>query len=234
MTPEIPLSPELTALVAAERPDLVPPTGASERVWAGVAARLAAPGLPSRSGRAKLPRGAGTLSKLAGHKLSIALVSFGLGAGTGAEVVRRARPPIPATALPPAPLLPEPPPAARPLSSVEAPALPRPDPAHRSPRPAASPPPAPGETLAAEQLLLERAHTALDRGDAAAALAATEEHARTFPHGELAEERDALRVQALVALGRLGDGRAAAAHFANDHPHSLLRPAVEDAVKSAP
>lgn len=51
-------------------------------------------------------------------------------------------------------------------------------------------------TMRAERILLEAANAALMRGDAAAAINALSEHKRSYPHGELAQERDILMAQA--------------------------------------
>lgn len=56
-------------------------------------------------------------------------------------------------------------------------------------------------TLAAERALLERAQTLCVQGEAAAALALVEEHARRFPNGALVPERLALRARAQSQLG---------------------------------
>jgi hypothetical protein len=59
-------------------------------------------------------------------------------------------------------------------------------------------------------------------------------HARTFPHGQLAEERDSLTVQALIAKGDFAQARERAAHFHQQHPGSLFGPVVEQALRSIP
>jgi hypothetical protein len=80
-------------------------------------------------------------------------------------------------------------------------------------RPSASPRPpnvdAPG--LREEMQLVERAKRALAAGDAAAAWAATEAHAKRFPDGVLAQERFATAIAALCALDR-EDAAAGQAH----------------------
>jgi outer membrane protein assembly factor BamD (BamD/ComL family) len=90
------------------------------------------------------------------------------------------------------------------------------------------------ETLAAERSLLDEARSALRAGDASGALRDLDLHAQRFPAGILAEERDAMTVEALVAAGRADDARAAGARFRGAHPGSLLQPMVEDALKSIP
>ncbi len=84
-------------------------------------------------------------------------------------------------------------------------------------------------SLAVEAALLQRAQTALAAGDPEAALARLGEHARGFKDGVLARERDALRVTALCAAGRVGEGRAEAAAFLAAHAGSLLAERVRGA-----
>jgi TolA-binding protein len=50
--------------------------------------------------------------------------------------------------------------------------------------------------MRAERILLEAANAALMRGDHATASASLQEHARTYPRGELAQERNILIAQA--------------------------------------
>jgi len=78
----------------------------------------------------------------------------------------------------------------------------------------------------AELRLLRRARAAVARADFAAALSPIAEHARRFRDGRLAEEREALRVGALVGLGRNAEARHAATAFRARFPHSVLAPAV--------
>jgi TolA-binding protein len=80
--------------------------------------------------------------------------------------------------------------------------------------------------LAAERSLLERSRSALGRGDANGALAALDQHATRFPRGRLGEEREALRIQALLAAGRTEDAREGFERFRARHPTSLLVPAL--------
>jgi hypothetical protein len=94
--------------------------------------------------------------------------------------------------------------------------------------------PAPPESLSAERAMLDEARSALARGDAANALNLLEAHAYSFHKPQLAEEREAIAVQTLVALGRYDDARARAARFKEATPNSLFLPAVEAAVASIP
>ena len=88
-------------------------------------------------------------------------------------------------------------------------------------------------TSVVERNLLERARTALSRGESAAALRALQQHHQKYPRGTLAEERGALMVVALAGLGKRTRARAAARRFKKRYPHSLLLPLVENALKRA-
>lgn len=81
--------------------------------------------------------------------------------------------------------------------------------------------------LAKEQVLLDTARAALARGRADDALAAVASHATQFPQGRLAEDREAVAVQALAAAGRLDEARARAQRFRARYPRSIYLPAIE-------
>ena len=70
-----------------------------------------------------------------------------------------------------------------------------------------------------EVALLGRAQQSL-APDPGAALALTQEHARAFPSGTLAQEREFISIQALEALGRRTDAVARAARFRAQYPSS--------------
>ena len=82
----------------------------------------------------------------------------------------------------------------------------------------------PKESYAAELDLLQRAQVAFAGREFSGALVLVAEHARRFPNGRLAEEREALRVRSLAGSGRTDDARRAAAAFANRFPRSVLLP----------
>jgi hypothetical protein len=86
--------------------------------------------------------------------------------------------------------------------------------------------------LNAERALLDQAQRALSRGDAAAALTPLNTHARRFARGRLEEEREALAVKTLVALGRNDDARARGARFLARFPESIMLPSVDDALRT--
>jgi hypothetical protein len=88
--------------------------------------------------------------------------------------------------------------------------------------------------LAAERSLLELSRTAITRGDAPTALVQLEKHARLFRRGRLAEERDALWVQALALARSYAQARSKAAAFKKKYPKSLFLPVIDHALKQAP
>ena len=81
---------------------------------------------------------------------------------------------------------------------------------------------------------MRQARAAVARGDFEGALSATVEHARRFKNGRLVEEREALRVKALVGLGRGEEARHAASAFRARFPRSVLLPAVGQMPVSRP
>ena len=78
-----------------------------------------------------------------------------------------------------------------------------------------------------ELRLLRRARAAVAEGDFEGALRPIAEHARRFPDGTLAEEREALRVKSLSTLGQVEEARHAASSFRRRFPHSVLVHVVE-------
>jgi hypothetical protein len=96
-------------------------------------------------------------------------------------------------------------------------------------------PPRPARAVAkvdpftAELELLQRAHAAYTRRDFSVALTLVAEHARRFPNGHLAEQREALRVRSLAGAGRADEAHRAAAAFAAQFPRSVLLPRVDGA-----
>jgi hypothetical protein len=81
--------------------------------------------------------------------------------------------------------------------------------------------------MTVELALLQRAHAAYTRHDFSGALTLVAEHARRFPKGHLAEQREALRVRSLVGSGRTEEAHRAAAAFAVRFPRSVLLPRLE-------
>jgi hypothetical protein len=245
-----PLPDDLRALIEAEKGSGEPPGAIRERVlWrlVGTFTPSAPAGFPGKAP----PAGPAAPGIAHGARLwgaarvlrTAAVFLTGAAAGGGAvQVVEGARErPVPAlvgsertatrpepTPIPvPAP--PSPPPVAVP-SSAPAARLPRSTRAN-----GANGADGQGDDrLAAERSLLEIARVALVRGQAAGALAALERHARQFPSGALAEEREGLLVQALVAARQYDRARERAARFNQRYPRSLFAPVVEQALGSIP
>ena len=82
--------------------------------------------------------------------------------------------------------------------------------------------------------LLIRARQSDALGDYAAVLAIVAEHERRHPAGRLSEEREVLRVKALVGLGRGGEARHAAASFRRQFPRSVLLQTIDEMLASMP
>jgi hypothetical protein len=190
----------------------------------------------------------------------VAALSFGAGVMTGTTIERRSQiSAMPTTAAPTA--LPESPEATAPTphanTLVPAPALvdPRaevsevrePHPTEHGSRPAPAPSqptlstdahaggrvPPTSVALADERALVEGARTALLRNRPADALALAERHARAFPKGELAEDREFLAISALRDLGRREPLRARGEAFLRAYPSSALRVSVEQLLERA-
>ena len=89
-------------------------------------------------------------------------------------------------------------------------------------------------SLAAERRLLDAARVALVAGDRAAGVDLLTKHARTFPRGVLAEEREALTIDAFVASGRYDEARRRAEGFRSRYPGSLFAPSVAAALAAIP
>jgi hypothetical protein len=106
-----------------------------------------------------------------------------------------------------------------------------------SPPPAAEPMPAvsqhriaPSQTRARDDLVAEVALLREAKGERApaAALELLDRHAREFPNGALARERDVLRAERLCALGRTTEARALADRFTATHASDPLADRMEN------
>jgi hypothetical protein len=82
--------------------------------------------------------------------------------------------------------------------------------------------------------LLELARQSDARGDYASVLGIADDHERSYRDGRLAEEREVLRVKALVGLGRGDDARHVAARFRRQFPRSVLLQTIEDMLAALP
>jgi hypothetical protein len=246
------LSPELEAFLAPERRRPDPPADIENEVLSRIGATLGWVGGPGpgpggsdpSGGAAPGGHGAGHLAAQGARHLATGslvktvatlvvggVIGSGIHAAHDRAVARRAEPARVAAVAPPA----------APVSAPVAPPVLEPTPAPPAPSPVhvkATPPrPEPRErdrSLAAERGLIEQARTALAREQGATALAALERHARDFPQGALEEERESLRVQALVGLQQFAEARKIGARFHRRFPRSIFGAVVDDALKSIP
>lgn len=214
-------------------PELEPATKA--KLFADVASRVVVP--PPTGGGGGGGPAASSATGLASTKGIAALVAtFALGAGAGVAVDRSIAPPAPAS--PPIVSVVS---APEPAPPVRVPEEPRGVPVTALPSVAAPPratapiAPVPSDVsargLAAERALLDVARGALARGEPKEAFEATQRHVTEYPAGALVEEREAIAIKALVALGRRDEARGRAAEMERRYPNSLLLRAVKAAVE---
>jgi hypothetical protein len=241
----------LAELIDAEKALPDPPPEVGLRVLGRLSASLALPAGPAADAPSPAgptasppPAGSGLVERGVAGLSRRALLPFLVGAAVGAAsygTVQHLR--HEAAPAPPA----------GPAVSAPAPVAP-PAPAPAPPESAPPPPPATGPAtgpsraaeheappagtrdrgLAAERKLIEMARTALARGQTDSALATLRRHAHVFARGQLAEERDSLLVQALVAKGDFPAARQRAVRFHRQFPSSLFSPVVDQAVRSIP
>jgi hypothetical protein len=88
--------------------------------------------------------------------------------------------------------------------------------------------------LGEERMLLDEARAGLVQGDPGHALEELDLHRARFAEGLLAEEREAMQVEALVRLGRYDEARERAGLFRARSAGSLFMPTVESAIESIP
>jgi hypothetical protein len=98
-----------------------------------------------------------------------------------------------------------------------------------APAPVSSQPPAP--EVDGEAVLLQRAQAAIAAGDGVTALSLLDAHQQRFPNGVLAEQREAERVLALCAMGRVPAAREAAERFLAARPRSAQADRVRRACR---
>jgi hypothetical protein len=189
---------------------------------------------------AALPPGAlvaKAAAKTFGAKAVAAMVGAGIAAGVvagvvGSRLVGKTDPEIQSgetTAAPPSASVsalsssssgPLAPPASAPLPEPT-----RPPPVATVTAPLPANPPAPSETA-----LLDRGHQALRSQNPAAALAAADEHARAYPRGTFAQEREVIAIEALVALGRRPEAAKRAGRFRAAFPGSAHQARIDSLV----
>lgn len=226
------LAPDLAALFAKESSGYGAYAATQDAAYGSILDRLALVAPPAGEGggapdvSAALAAGAATKAAVSAKVAALVAVT----ALTVGVVVGRASVPVaPAPSPVPKPSVAVPDLAPAPLPS-DAAAPDRPAPItsasawSRVAAPATPSVAAPQGTLAQERELVEGARAALTRGRPADALAATDLHARLFPRGRLAEEREVLAITALTSLGRTPEAEARRARFLHAYPDSLLAP----------
>jgi hypothetical protein len=213
-----PLSPTLQALLAYER-DVVPqPEIMSARAFVRARESLHEQALTTFASR----RAPTSLRRL----VFAAAAGFVLMAGAAAAYQMVRPPPTPQAPLPQLVR------NARPVAETKW--------TPPSPEPVVAPPvstksSATGSRGASQEELrfLLRARQADARGDYAKVLNLLAQHQHQYPVGRLAEEREVLRVKALVGLGRRGQARQVAANFHREFPRSVLLPKVDEMLISS-
>lgn len=197
--------------------------GIEHAIAAGVAASSAATGASRNSGGTSFTKNALTLS-----------ATFLLGASVGAYVHHALMPAMPAMSAPiqvtapPPSMVPSIEATPTPVASV----APQASSAGRAPTaPSASQRLGAGD-LMEEQDMIDVARAGLARGMPTSTLDAVERHQTKFPRGQFSEERDGLRILALLRLGRTEEARVRATHFRRAYPKSSLLPRIESALPS--
>jgi hypothetical protein len=214
----------LRGLFAAERAASV----ADLATRASVRAKLAA-----TVGAAPLGSPVVTGSLLLGAKV-IAGIALVIGIGAVATRTRTNEPQRPAPIAVAPPSIPAAPPALEISVSAEPGAVPA-APARAAHRPKSSPRVAVADAPSQTELLRD-AWSAMSTGDAKHALALVAHDEQLHPHGALAEERDALEIEALARLRRFDEARIARDAFIARYPSSIHRTRLRsiDAEKSSP
>lgn len=143
----------------------------------------------------------------------------GAAAALLARVERPATAPrAPAVVTAPAPARPAPPPPVAPAAPAPTPALAAPPPTHVAPADAPSATPCdPSAHLRA----VDTARRSLREGSPAESLALVARDRRACLRGALAEERDRVEIESLLALNRRPEAERRLAQFAREHPGSL-------------
>ena len=239
MTPDIdPLPPELSALLDAERARPAPLPAIEERVFSRLAGSVGA--MPMAPAAPPGPLSAASNAPSLGSRLlhsgiarGAALVAAGAVGGVGLHAALRppraervgetqvVSIPVPTFVSVPKPqpiIVPEP----LPTPARPAPAR-GPGKRHEDQR-------ARDRELAAERVLVEQARTALSRGEVRPALEALARHEHDYPQGQLVEEREALTILGLAALGKKDEAQARAAAFRTRFPRSILLRSINNAL----
>jgi hypothetical protein len=158
---------------------------------------------------------------------SVAPLALGIAIGAGSQALLTSdHPPVTAASS----TLPVPLTALVPPAANDDPAPPAAEASATSPQPSAR---APRSTLTDERILLDRARRQLASDEPSRALVFLEEHALRFRRGLLSEEREAMRINVLVQLGRKDEAKTHGQAFAARFPNSIMGSSVRAALKSA-
>jgi hypothetical protein len=212
-----------------ESQDIAPPEGAEERVGLRLA-NLAVAGATANAAGILQPTGRPSWRGLGRRFLrwSVAPLGIGIAIGAGGQALLGST--GPQSLKPSLPALPAPPTASAAPVAAEEPIAPRMDASAMPGVPSAEPP---RSTLVEERLLLDRARQQLASEEPARALVFLEQHAKRFARGELTEEREAMRINVLVQLGRSEEAKTRGAAFATRFPNSIMGASVRSALKAA-
>jgi hypothetical protein len=251
------LPPHIAALLVLEKEAYPEELGLKQAVFARVeqavilAAPLAGAGASTGAGTgAGVGGAAGTGAGMAkgaalGKFLAVGIAAFAVGGVVGGTVVKHnaevARPPPSSVLVAPVSFGSASSAAPSPSSQAGTPVvsvddLPSASAASAPPRATSTAPNATSSEsngdLSRERELLDVARAALGRGSPEDAVVAAKKHAERWPHGALAEEREVVLIQALVAAGHRDEAEERAAQFRRTFPRSMLLPAVNAALAS--
>ncbi len=216
---------ELERLIADAR-QAGPDPAAERRVAAGVAGAVGGVAPPAGPG--------GSTVLAAAAKLTVLAVTLGGVLWWGLRPAPMPAAPISTPTVPlRAPVIERPPtvsaePAAPPsvASAPRAPVVRGLAPLHAGASDAASPVARVPEAQASEWQLVRRARETLDK-DPSASLRFAAAHARLYPHGALAQEREVIVIDALMRLGRGQDAKARAEALLRQSPETVHRAHIE-------
>ena len=214
--PRLGNTPDIESLFKAESVLVPEPEAIRRRVVSRARAAVSSRILPGRVDTRGFPLGKAAAAVVLLVGLTAAAYELGYRRSkVTTEVIIPSVTPLPAT-------VPVPAGATAPGESLSEPMPPPPRRPTKSRLLPASVPTSSGDVYASELRLLRPAQMALSQSSFANALALVDEHQRRFPSGHLAEEREALRVKALLGLDRREEARRAAATFSGRFPNSAL------------
>jgi hypothetical protein len=174
-------------------------------------------------------------SVLGGAGKALAIIAITVAAGAGTVVAMKHRRPT-ETAKPSIALQASAPAASTLASLPTTPAASVTAPSVQAAEPMVAKPGHPSQHVASktpeqsEPDLLASAWTMLSASEPEQALKLADEDAQLHPNGVLGEEREAVRISALVKLHRMDEARSAASRFIQEYPTSVHRDVVEHAL----